>query len=166
MVKRFILLSILQLFMMVYASEEIEHKVYRLIQEKIYKEFSDYSIVSILPIPKSYLKTLEGKEFDSINCKSKGNSNLYLYLDCEFINDNQPVSSFPVTVRIKEGSKVLIEKNKKVDILYIDKNIKIKMLGVSLKSGKLGDYIEVKNLSTGKILKGKVISDSEVLIEP
>lgn len=61
MVKRFILLSILQLFMMVYASEEIEHKVYRLIQEKIYKEFSDYSIVSILPIPKSYLKTLKVK---------------------------------------------------------------------------------------------------------
>lgn len=161
------LLIILQIFILVYASEdEVEGKVYQLIQEKVYKNFDEYDIISTLPIPKSYIKTLDDKNVDDVNCKFKGVSNLYLYLHCDFISSQKVISSFPITLRIKEGGKVVVEKNRKVSVLYIDRNIKIKMLGIALQSGKVGDYIEVKNISTGKVLKGKVVSSDEVIIEP
>lgn len=157
---------ILLLSFKVYSQEDLESKVNQMVSEHVYSNFSSYEIISILPISKSYIKILEGKEFDSVVCKSKGSSNLYLYLGCSFKHMGVDVASFPVTVRIKEGSKVAIEKNKKVSILYIEKNFRISLLGVALQSGKIGDIIEVKNISTGKVLKGRVISETEVLVEP
>lgn len=148
------------------AQEDTAYRVSKMLESHLQESFGSYEIVSILPLSKSYIKSLEDKEFDSIQCKSKGSSNLYLYLNCSFLSKGSEVASLPVTVRIRGGVKVAVEKNKKVNILYIDRNIRISMVGVALQSGKVGDYIEVKNISTGKVLKAKVISDSEVLVEP
>ncbi|MEZ0323931.1 MAG: flagellar basal body P-ring formation chaperone FlgA [Hydrogenothermaceae bacterium] len=149
----------------VFGDEDLNSKLDKMLNSYVKENFNQYEIISLVPIAKSYVKTLEGKDFDKVECTSKGNSSMYLYLNCSFLNGNQLVSSFPVTFRIKEGGKPIIEKNKKVDIIYIIKNLKIKIMGVALQSGKIGDVIEVKNISTGKILKGKVISENEVLIE-
>lgn len=145
--------------------DEVEPKIYKMVQEYVFTEFGEHGVQAILPIPKSYMKTLEGKDFDEVKCRLKGKSNLYLYLDCDFMFKGQKVSSFPITTRIREGSKVAVEKNQKVAIVYVSKNLRISILGVALQNGKIGDYIEVKNLSTGKVLKGKVVSEGEVLIE-
>ncbi|MCX7760811.1 MAG: flagella basal body P-ring formation protein FlgA [Hydrogenothermaceae bacterium] len=148
-----------------FGDEDLNSKLDKMLNDYVRENFSQYEIISLVPIAKSYIKTLEGKEFSKVECKSKGSSSLYLYLECKFLNGEQLVSSFPVTFRIKEGGRPVIEKNKKVDIVYITKNLRIKMMGVAVQSGKVGDIIEVKNISTGKVLRGRVISENEVLVE-
>ncbi len=128
------------------------------------ENFKDVEIVSVLKIATSYENNLKD-DFDSIECKSKGKSSLYLYLDCTFFKNSQEVGKIPITFRIKENTKYTIEKNQKVKIVYVNKNIKIELLGVSLENGKEGDYIKVKNISTGKEIVGKIISEDTVLVE-
>ncbi|MEJ5173675.1 MAG: flagellar basal body P-ring formation chaperone FlgA [Hydrogenothermaceae bacterium] len=148
-----------------FGNEDLNSKLDKMLNDYVKENFSQYEIVSLVPIAKSYIKTLEGKEFSKVECKSKGSSSLYLYLDCSFYKDDQLIASFPVTFRIKEGVRPVVEKNRKVDIVYISKNLRIKIMGVAVQSGKVGDIIEVKNMSTGKILRGRVISENEVLVE-
>jgi flagella basal body P-ring formation protein FlgA len=81
------------------------------------------------------------------------------------LKDEEIVATIPITFRILATTKWTIVKNQKVSIVYLNKNIKIQMLGVALENGKEGDYIKVKNISTGKELVGKVISNDTVLIE-
>ncbi len=128
------------------------------------ENFKDVEIINVLKITKSYENNLKD-DFDEVECKSKGKSSLYLYLDCKFFKNSQEVGEIPITFRIKESTKHTIEKNQKVKIVYINKNIKIELLGISLENGKEGDYIKVKNISTGKEIIGKVISGDTVLIE-
>ena len=49
---------------------------------------------------------------------------------------------------IKEGQKVKIEHKVKGLLIVVD--------GIALKSGMKGDYLEVKNENSGKIIKGWV----------
>jgi len=81
------------------------------------------------------------------------------------LKDEEIVATIPITFRISATTKWAVVKNQKVSIVYLNKNIKIQMLGVALENGKEGDYIKVKNISTGKELVGKVISNDTVLIE-
>lgn len=52
----------------------------------------------------------------------------------------------------------LVLKSKNVKILYSGGPISIELMGLALQNGSLGDLIEVKNVSTGKVLKCKVIA--------
>lgn len=159
------LFLLLIFFSGVFADEDVEVKLNKMLGDYVYSNFRDYDVISILPVAKSYIKTLMGKDFDDVNCKSKGNSGMYLYLDCQFLENGKPVSSFPVTVRIKDKGNETVRKDQKITIIYTSKNIKIGLLGVAMNSGKVGDVIEVKNISTGKVLKARVLSNTEVLVE-
>ncbi len=145
------------------------NKFESMVDSFVKENFKEFEILNMVKISSSYLKNIPD-EFDSVECKSKGDSGLYLYLSCYTLKDGKVNGEIPVTYRIsrqkKDGSLTgIIQKNQKVNILYINKSIKIQLLGTALESGKVGDYIKVKNISTGRELKGKVLDSQTVLIE-
>lgn len=59
----------------------------------------------------------------------------------------------------------LVEKNKSVTLIYQNKNLKIKMVGLALDSGTKNDMIRVKNLRSNAIVYGRVENRDVVYIE-
>jgi flagella basal body P-ring formation protein FlgA len=57
---------------------------------------------------------------------------------------------------VKKGSNVLITAQSGA--------ISVKMNGTALEDGVMGQQIRVQNVSSGRIVYGKVVSDSEVLV--
>ena len=57
---------------------------------------------------------------------------------------------------IKEGQKVKIEHQKGNLLILVD--------GIALNSGMKGDYLEVKNENSGKIIKGWVKNNKKITI--
>lgn len=164
---RFLILLLL-LFTVVFA-EDKNLKFEKMIDYFIRENFKEFEIIGLVKIPESYLRQIPD-DFDSVECKSKGNSGIYLYLSCYTKKNGEINGEIPITYRIsqqrKDGSLIyVIQKNQKVNIMYINKNIKVQLLGAALESGKVGDYIRVKNISTGKEIKGKVIDSQTVLVE-
>jgi flagella basal body P-ring formation protein FlgA len=158
-----VLLFVLLTIFYVKAGERLE-KAKNMALEYAKENFKDVEIIDVVKIPQSYEEKLS-KDFNKVECKSKGKSSIYLYLDCTYLKDEEIVATIPITFRISATTKWTIVKNQKVSIVYLNKNIKIQMLGVALENGKEWDYIKVKNISTGKELVGKVISNDTVLIE-
>lgn len=158
---------ILAFFKFSFSSDNIE-KFRTLVDNYVKANFKEFEIVNMVKIPESYTKQIP-QDFDSVDCKSKGNSGLYLYLSCFVMKDDKKIAEIPITYRIsqqKDGKLItVIQKNQKVNILYINGPIKIQLLGVALESGKEGDYIKVKNISTGKEIVGKVVDNQTVLVE-
>jgi flagella basal body P-ring formation protein FlgA len=58
----------------------------------------------------------------------------------------------------------LIRRGAEVDVLFRRGNLEISFRGEALDTGFYGDLIRVKSLNTGKVLRGKVISENVVLI--
>ncbi|WP_457641149.1 flagellar basal body P-ring formation chaperone FlgA [Persephonella sp.] len=56
-----------------------------------------------------------------------------------------------------------VKKKDYVKVIYYRKNIRIEIVGQALQNGKIGDFIKVKNLSSGKVLECKVIGENTVL---
>ncbi len=56
-----------------------------------------------------------------------------------------------------------VKRRSSVKILYRKNGIKIELLGIALENGKRGDIIRVKNISTNKVLRCKVLSSGSVL---
>ncbi len=57
----------------------------------------------------------------------------------------------------------LVKKRRSVKIVYQKGGIKIELLGLALENGKRGDIIKVKNISSNKVLRCKVLSSGSVL---
>ncbi|WP_028950648.1 flagella basal body P-ring formation protein FlgA [Sulfurihydrogenibium subterraneum] len=150
-----------------FSADNVE-KFKNLVDNYVKTNFKEFEIVNMVKIPESYTKQIT-EDFDSVDCKSKGNSGLYLYLSCLVIEDGKTLAEIPVAYRIsqqKDGKLILvIRKNQKVNILYMKGAIKVQLLGIALDNGKEGDYIKVKNISTGKEIVGKVIDGQTVLVE-
>lgn len=58
----------------------------------------------------------------------------------------------------------LVKKGSRVLIVAQSDNISVRMNGTALEDGVEGQQIRVKNTSSGRIVYGKVVSDSEVLV--
>ncbi|WP_457621902.1 flagellar basal body P-ring formation chaperone FlgA [Persephonella sp.] len=56
-----------------------------------------------------------------------------------------------------------VKRKSYVKVIYSRNNIRIEIQGLALENGKLGDFIKVKNISSGKILVCKVIGKDTVL---
>ncbi len=99
--------------------------------------------------------------------------------------ENREISSLPpdvvltleeaigkeVRVSLSEGAilrksfltpPILIKRNQEVEILARGKNFLIKAKGVALENGKLNQFIRVRNLSSNKVIQGKVIEEGKV----
>jgi len=56
-----------------------------------------------------------------------------------------------------------IKPNTKVKIIYDKNGLRIELLGRTVEGGKIGDIIKVKNISTNKVIKCKVLDTNTVL---
>jgi hypothetical protein len=162
-------LTFILFFVGISLADDKVSKFESMVDNYVKQNFKEFEIINMVKIPESYIKQIP-EDFDSVECKSKGNSGLYLYLSCFTYKDGKQSDEIPVTYRIsqlnKDGSLTpVIHKNQKVNILYINGSIKIQLLGTALESGRVGSYIKVKNISTGKELIGKVIDQQTVLVE-
>jgi flagellar basal body P-ring formation protein FlgA len=59
---------------------------------------------------------------------------------------------------------ILVKKGSRVMIKAQSNSISVKMNGESLENGVLGQQIRVKNISSGRIVYGKVVSSNEILV--
>ncbi len=90
------------------------------------------------------------------------------------IKEKESLINYVALKEIKRGEilkksflklEYLVRRGEEVDIVYRRGNIEIVFRGKALQSGFYGDRIRVRSLNTGKILKGKVVSEGGVLIE-
>jgi flagella basal body P-ring formation protein FlgA len=58
----------------------------------------------------------------------------------------------------------MIEENMQVTIIHHGKHISVQMEGVALENGQYGDWINVKNRKSGRIILAKVIAEKKVKI--
>jgi flagella basal body P-ring formation protein FlgA len=61
--------------------------------------------------------------------------------------------------------KTIISRGQKIRVSIKNKNVKIETIGIAMKSGKIGDFIQVKNPKSNKITLAKVIDFNKVHIE-
>ncbi|MDH4156010.1 MAG: flagellar basal body P-ring formation chaperone FlgA [candidate division Zixibacteria bacterium] len=59
-----------------------------------------------------------------------------------------------------------IEKGREVQIIYADGLCQVSTTGVVMQTGMAGDYIKVKNKTSGKIIVARVIDDTAVAVDP
>ncbi len=58
-----------------------------------------------------------------------------------------------------------VKKGRKVKIIYTKGNIRIELLGRALQNGKIGDVVKIKNISSGKVVRCKVIGKDLVTVQ-
>jgi len=58
----------------------------------------------------------------------------------------------------------MIEENMQVTIIHHGKHISVQMEGVALENGQYGDWINVKNSKSGRIILAKIIAEKKVTI--
>ena len=58
----------------------------------------------------------------------------------------------------------MIEEDMQVTIIHHGKHISVKMDGVALENGQYGDWINVKNTKSGRIILAKVVAEKKVTI--
>ena len=58
----------------------------------------------------------------------------------------------------------MIEENMQVTIIHHGKHISVQMEGVALENGQYGDWINIKNSKSGRIILAKVIAEKKVTI--
>lgn len=59
-----------------------------------------------------------------------------------------------------------IEAGREVSVVYSDGLCNITAAGVAMQTGMAGDYIRVKNRSSGKIIMARIVDESAVAIDP
>ena len=59
-----------------------------------------------------------------------------------------------------------IERGREVQIVYSDGLCRITTSGIALQTGMAGDYLKIKNKSTGKIIIARVVDETAVAVDP
>lgn len=68
-------------------------------------------------------------------------------------------------INIKSIKKpILVNKNDTVSIVYEKNNIYLKTIGIAKENGSLGNFIDVKNANSSKVIRGKVIDNNLVMV--
>ncbi|MDQ7081791.1 MAG: flagellar basal body P-ring formation chaperone FlgA [Aquificota bacterium] len=58
----------------------------------------------------------------------------------------------------------LVRRGDEVDVIFRSGNLEIGFRGEALDTGFYGDTIRVKSLNTGKVLRGRIVSEGSVLV--
>jgi len=128
-----------------------------LIKTKAYKAKSGLSTMT--PI-------LIAKDFVEVNISDKG------YI--KYFNDIKNVRFYRLNKYLRKGDlikahdmspKTLIKYGQRVSIAVKSGLINVKTIGMAKKSGKIGDFIEIQNLKTKKIILGKIVDFNKVMVE-
>jgi len=59
-----------------------------------------------------------------------------------------------------------IERGREVQIVYSNGLCRITTSGIALQTGMAGDYLKIKNKSTGKIIMARVVDETAVAVDP
>ncbi|RLJ69986.1 flagella basal body P-ring formation protein FlgA [Hydrogenivirga caldilitoris] len=90
------------------------------------------------------------------------------------VSSPEELINYVTLKKIKKGGQVkksllkkepLIRRGQEVSLIYRSGNLEISFRGKALDTGFYGDTIRVRSLNTGKILRGRVISEEGVLLE-
>ena len=83
-------------------------------------------------------------------------------LICREINQNLSRGQIIKVRHLKERFTVV---EGQAIIIYADLNgINVKMDGNALQNGHLNEWIKVKNISSGKVVEGKIVNEKKILI--
>ncbi len=69
----------------------------------------------------------------------------------------------PVPIRSID-KPLMVKKSSSVSMVYRAPSIEILAKGTAMQDGALGDMVSIKNVSSGAIVHGKVVSDNQVII--
>ncbi len=125
-----------------------------------------YSTVKTVVIANKYIP--KGKKISQEDIKLIKMSNVR----DEFIENIKQAVGKIAKVNIKANSPIkkyylkpdfLVKKNDKVKVIYSNKVIRVELIGQALENGEKGQIIKVKNISSGKKIKCKVIDRKTVL---
>jgi flagella basal body P-ring formation protein FlgA len=59
-----------------------------------------------------------------------------------------------------------IEPGREVSIVYVDGLCRVTTAGVALQSGLAGEYVKVKNKTSGKIIVARIVDETAVAVDP
>ena len=62
------------------------------------------------------------------------------------------------------GDTVLIERGQTTKLVFSAGDLVITASGVSMEPGSAGDYIKVRNVDSGRIVSGTILSDGSVRV--
>lgn len=140
-----------------------------MLKEYVFRQVSEegYTPVELTTIPAGKKDLLDRVDFDTVDCEIRSRSSMYLNLDCKLLKSERQVDSVKVAVRVRQHTPKPqhIEKNGKVNIVYLNRNIRIVTEGVALEKGSPGQQIRVKVVATGKVIRGVVMSANEVVVQ-
>ena len=89
-------------------------------------------------------------------------------------SDIRNIQFYKLNKHLKEGDiltmndlspKNIVSMNQKIKLLIKSKNITLSTIGIAMRNGKFGDYIEVKNPKSKKRSLAKIIDYNKALIE-
>lgn len=76
---------------------------------------------------------------------------------------NNVLAKSPVPIRSID-KPIMVKKNNSISMVYRAPSIEILAKGTAMQDGALGDTVSIKNVSSGAIVHGKVVSDNQVII--
>ncbi len=59
-----------------------------------------------------------------------------------------------------------IDIGREVRIVYIDGALKVSVPGIAMQAGAAGDYIRIRNKTSGKVIMARVVDDAAVSVDP
>lgn len=92
------------------------------------------------------------------------NNHLTSLSDIENLSTRQFVSAGSTLSNNQVRASLLIHKGDQIRIIAISERINIEMPGTALESGEKGKSIRVQNQSSGKIIKGNILSADSVVV--
>jgi flagella basal body P-ring formation protein FlgA len=92
------------------------------------------------------------------------NNNLTSLSDIENLSTRQFVSSGTALTSNQVRASVLVHKGDPLRIIVMSDGISIEMPGIALESGEKGKSIRIQNQSSGKIIKGNILSADSVVV--
>ena len=120
--------------------------------------------VLIRSLPRGSLISANDVELKSMSVTSRGQPVAESLDDVVGMELRRPVSAGDRILVSQIVAPDVIKRGQKVSILYAGNDLNISMSGKALQSAGAGDWIKVENLSSGRLVEGRVEKDGSILI--
>ena len=64
----------------------------------------------------------------------------------------------------QKGSEFIVKKNNFLEVIYQGTSMELRMKGVALESGNVGDFIRVRNADSNKVFSARILTSTQVLV--
>lgn len=113
-----------------------------------------------------YTPLIQSSDFEEISVVSGKKT--------QYFSDIENIKFYKVNKQLRPGDiikvsdltpKNLIQLGQKIKLIVKNENVQLKTTGIAQRSGRIGDYIQIKNPRSNKIITGKVIDYNKAVIE-